>query len=53
MYVYDKTEENLWTVGFYEPGGKWHAVGDYDKESDAAERVHYLNGGQYKKEEHE
>lgn len=48
MYVYIKTESNLWTVGFYVPGGEWHSENDYHSEKEAAERVHYLNGGNIK-----
>lgn len=44
-YVYIKSEPGLWTVGFYDPDGKWHAQFDYQSESLAAEKVHYLNGG--------
>lgn len=45
MYVYLKTESNLYTVGFYEPNGKWHAESDHDTANAAAVRVHWLNGG--------
>ena len=45
MYVYVKSEPRLWTVGFYDPQGKWHAENDYESEDAAAERVHWLNGG--------
>lgn len=45
MYVYVKSEEYLWTVGFYDPNGNWHSEGDYDSAKEAAERVHWLNGG--------
>lgn len=45
MYVYIKSEPYLWTVGFYTPDGEWIAESDYDCRDDAAERVHWLNGG--------
>ena len=45
MYVYIISEPGLLTVGFYDPKGKWHADGDYGTRKEAAERVHYLNGG--------
>ena len=45
MYVYIKTERNLWTVGFYTPDGKWEAESDWNNSESAAKRVHYLNGG--------
>jgi len=45
MWVYIKSEPELWTVGFYESNGAWHPTCDYPTEEEAAERVHYLNGG--------
>lgn len=44
-YVYIRSESNLWTVGFYDPNGKWNPESDHDNSEDAAKRVHYLNGG--------
>lgn len=44
-YVYIMSEPNLWTVGFYAPNGEWHPDSDYGNRSEAAKRVHYLNGG--------
>lgn len=45
MYVYIQSEPGLYTVGFYDPNGKWHSDSDHDNKVDAADRVHYLNGG--------
>ncbi len=45
MYVYIKSEPTLWTVGFYSPDGEWNSESDYETKELAAERVHYLNGG--------
>lgn len=46
MWVYRKTESNLWTVGYYSPADKeWHADSDWADAKDAAARVHWLNGG--------
>lgn len=45
MYVYIQTEESLYTVGFYKPSGDWVAESDHPTEGDAANRVHWLNGG--------
>lgn len=45
MYVYQRTEPNLYTVGFFTPEGKWIADSDYGSREDAAKRVHFLNGG--------
>lgn len=36
---------NLWTVGFYDPSGKFHPESDHSTKEEAAARVHYLNGG--------
>ena len=45
LYVYIKSEPCLWTVGFYDPKGVWHPDCDFDNQTLARERVHYLNGG--------
>lgn len=45
VWVYMRTEPGLWTVGFYAPDGIWHADSDHGSSDEAAERVHYLNGG--------
>jgi len=45
MYVYIKTEPNLYTVGFYNPNGNWESESDWRTQEQAVERVHYLNGG--------
>lgn len=45
MYVYLQSEPGLFTVGFYDPSGKWHAESDWDDSEDAARRVAFLNGG--------
>jgi len=44
MYVYIQSEPGLWTVGFYDPNGNWHAESDWETREDAANRVAYLNG---------
>lgn len=44
-WVYIRSEPGLWTVGFYDPSGKWHPDSDHDSSEKAAARVHYLNGG--------
>jgi len=45
MYVYVRSESNLWTVGFYDPKGQWHADSDHAEQEMAARRAHWLNGG--------
>jgi len=64
MYVYLQTEKqgwypsprqensvyltgSLWTVGFYK-GDKWIPESDHETLEEAAERAHYLNGGELK-----
>lgn len=44
MYVYVESEPELWTVGFYDPQGKWHPESDHGTKKDAASRVAWLNG---------
>ena len=45
MYVYKQSEPQLWTVGYYDPDGKWIPESDHENTKEAAKRVHYLNGG--------
>ena len=45
-WVYIQSETSLWTVGFFSPDGQWHGDSDHDSRESAAERVHYLNGGE-------
>lgn len=44
-YVYIESEKGLYTVGFYDPKGKWHPESDHDNKEEAATRVAWLNGG--------
>lgn len=44
MYVYIRTESQLWTVGFYDPSGKFIPESDHGSPEEAAKRVSYLNG---------
>lgn len=44
MWVYIKSDPNLWTVGFYDPTGKWHPEKDCESPEEAANRVAWLNG---------
>ena len=50
MYVYIKSESNLWTVGFYDPAGAWHPDSDHNEREPAAKRVNFLNGGRHAEE---
>lgn len=46
-YVYLKSEPGLWTVGHYDPNGKWQSESDHSSTDAAAARVSYLNGGSF------
>lgn len=46
MYFYKKTGPGLFTVGFEDSQGNWHADSDHDNVIKARKTVHYLNGGQ-------
>lgn len=45
MYTTLQSEPGLWTVGSYDPNGKWHAESDHGDRQEAQEQVAYLNGG--------
>jgi hypothetical protein len=45
MYVYINSEPGLFTVGFYDPDGRFVTDSDHSDREEAAKRVHYLNGG--------
>ncbi len=42
----DCAVHDLFTVGFYQPSGKWEPESDHRTREDAQSRVHYLNGGE-------
>ena len=44
MFVYIRSEPGLWTVGHYDPSGKWVAESDHTTTDAAARRVAELNG---------
>lgn len=46
MWIYIRSEPNLWTVGFYDPVGTFQSDSDHESVNSARERVHYLNGGE-------
>ena len=45
MYVYIQAERNLWVTGFFTPKGAWTPEKDCGSAEEAANRVHWLNGG--------
>ena len=44
MYVFIESDPGLWTVGFYDPNGKWQPESDHNDREEAAKRVAWLNG---------
>lgn len=44
MWVYIKTETMLWTVGFYDPAGRFQTDSDHSSPEEAAKRCAWLNG---------
>ena len=51
MWVYIRTDSQLFTVGHHDPNGKWHTDSDHTTKEEAGDRVHYLNGGTTLKKE--
>lgn len=49
MYVYIQTESSpdLFTVGFYDPNGKFQPESDHSTREEAAQRVRFLNGANH------
>jgi hypothetical protein len=45
MFVYQKSRAGLWTVGYYDPAGKWRPGSDQDSEEKAAAPARYINCG--------
>lgn len=45
-WIYIQSEPSLFTVGFYKPNGEWESESDHVTREQAANRVHYLNGGE-------
>jgi len=53
MHTYRKSEDYIWTVGYYGPSEKsvtwqgyvWRPLKDFTIEAEAAAHVNYLNGG--------
>ena len=50
MYIYLKTESNLFTVGFYDPNGKFISESDHSDKEEAANRVAFLNAKEINRE---
>jgi hypothetical protein len=45
MFIYIKSEPQLWTVGHYGPNDNFIPESDHNSPEEASKRVHYLNGG--------
>ena len=45
MYLYKSTGKGVFTVGHYDPSGKFITETIHQETHEATERVHYLNGG--------
>lgn len=46
MYVSVFTpEDRMWSVGFYDPQGKFRSMRDFDSDQEAAAFINYLCGG--------
>ena len=43
-WVYVRSEPQLFTVGFFDPRGRWHSDSDHGSREEAAARAAYLNG---------
>lgn len=43
-WVYIQSEPALWTVGFYDPRGKFQPDSDHTERESAAKRCAWLNG---------
>lgn len=48
MFVYQNPSHNgdPYTVGYYDPSGKWQPVSDHRTQDEAREECHFLNGGE-------
>lgn len=51
VYIHSERNPDLYTVGFYKPDGSWEAISDHSNETEAAVKVHYLNGAEDQQEE--
>jgi hypothetical protein len=47
-YVYIQSEPGLYTVGHYDPQGRWHPDSDHNSRGEAGDRAAYLNGNPIK-----
>lgn len=45
MYIFQKTQPGIWSVGNYDENGKWAAESDFTTAAEASQHAHFLNGG--------
>lgn len=45
MWVYKQLDYEQWAVGYWSPEKEWFQDAIYSTKEEAAERVHWLNGG--------
>ena len=43
--VWDNDTNKLWQVGYYDPCRDFISLYEFDQRIDAAQKVHFLNGG--------
>lgn len=43
MYIYQKTEPGIWSVGMFTSSGKWEPESDWNTAAEAMEHAHILN----------
>lgn len=49
MYVYIRNNQGFYDVGFFHPtNGQWFSESEWPSSNEASNRIHWLNGGQYK-----
>lgn len=44
LWLYRRTAEFTWSVGYFDPDGDWHQDSTHSTPGCAARRVHWLNG---------
>ena len=45
MYIFQKTEPGIWSVGDFNTDGKWETESEFPTAAEASQRAHFLNGG--------
>jgi hypothetical protein len=50
MYIFQKSEPGVWTVGYFTSSGEWKTECECSSAADASQRAHWLNGGHDKED---